>query len=189
MSKVFIDTTEKQPLIEKPKKERKQRAPLSEEKKEILRERLKKAREAKKLKQTTEPKVVKEKVKKEKVVKEKVVKQKEPVFKSEYKKINIIRHPQPKRVPKDTRTQELEDLRSELLLLKENGRKKEISDLKNQVNSLKEKNKEKKQSPAPSKVVKERSEPPVVPKEADVKKAVKNYSTYKKSIWSELAGE
>ena len=41
---------EEQPILEKPKKERKKRKPMTEEQKQVLRDRLKKAREAKKAK-------------------------------------------------------------------------------------------------------------------------------------------
>ena len=96
----------------------------------------------------------------------------------------------PKRVKPDN-TQELEDLKLELQLLKEAKNKKEVSDLREQVLKLKQKKPELNQlkeepepapTPAPSPVKKERNTMPVVP---EFKK--ENYSTYKKSIWRKLA--
>ena len=175
MSDIFIKE-ESAPLIAqvKEKKPRKARKPLTEEQKDVLRARLQKARDAKKSKKAATPAEVEESA----------PAPSPPVIeKKKAKKFNI-----PKRVKPDN-TQELEDLKLELQLLKEAKNKKEVSDLREQVLKLKQKPPKQLEedpvpapTPAPSPVKKERNTMPVVP---EFKK--ENYSTYKKSIWRKLA--
>ena len=174
MSDIFIKE-ESAPLIEqvKEKKPRKARKPLTEEQKDVLRARLQKAREAKKSKKAAPTPAP-----------ESAPAPAPPVIeKKKAKKFNI-----PKRVKPDN-TQELEDLKLELQLLKEAKNKKEVSDLREQVLKLKQKPPKQLEedpvpapTPAPSPVKKERNTMPAVP---EFKK--ENYSTYKKSIWRKLA--
>jgi len=176
MSDIFIKE-ESVPLIPevKEKKPRKARKPLTEEQKDVLRARLQKARDAKKSKKAGPPPAQTE---------ESAPAPSPPVIeKKKAKKFNI-----PKRV-KPNNTQELEDLKLELQLLKEAKNKKEVNDLKEQVLKLKQKPIQQLEedpvpapTPAPSPVKKERNTMPTIP---EVKK--ENYSTYKKSIWRKLA--
>ena len=182
MSDIFI--TEKglgEPLLEslgkKEKKPRKQRKPLTEEQKDVLRERLAKAREAKKNKSPKSPK-------EPKATKEpKAPEPKEP--KETKKKFNI-----PKRVPAPD-VQKLEDLKLELQLLKEANSKKELADLQAQVNKLKQRP----PTPIPTPTPKPAPTPTPAPspietkKERNIEPKIENYSTYKKSIWAKLAQE
>ena len=131
---IFIQTQEKDTalLLEKPKKEKKARAPLSDERKQQLRDQLARAREAKKNKKTPPPPpptpelapIVEKKVRKPRAKKERNV---EP----------IVPHPRPIIIPKSNAEQELADLKLELSLLKEAGKKREIDELRTQVKALK----------------------------------------------------
>ena len=172
---IFIQTQEKDtvPLIEKTKKTR---APLSEERKQQLREQLARAREAKKLKKTPPPPpptpelapVVEKKVRK-------------PRAKKERNMDPIVPHPRPVIIPKSNAEQELADLKLELSLLKEAGKKREIDELRSQVKALKSVKPPK--LPEPLQQLEEEPEPEKEPIEVkELKK--QNYSTYKKSIWA-----
>ena len=175
---IFIQTQEKDtaPLLEKPKKEKKARAPLSDERKQQLRDQLARAREAKKNKKTPPPPpptpelapIVEKKVRKPRVKKER---SQEP----------IVPHPRPIKVPMDTAQQELADLKLELSLLKEAGKKREIDELRTQVKALKTVRPPK--LPEPLQQLEEEPVPKSEP--IPVKEFKKeNYSTYKKSIWA-----
>ena len=173
---IFIQTQEKDtvPLIEK--KEKKARAPLSDQRKQQLREQLARAREAKKLKKTPPPPpptpapspVVEKKVRK-------------PRAKKERNMDPIVPHPRPVIIPKSNAEQELADLKLELSLLKEAGKKREIDELRSQVKALKSVKPPK--LPEPLQQLEEEPEPEKEP--IEVKEFKKqNYSTYKKSIWA-----
>jgi hypothetical protein len=171
---IFIQTQEKDtvPLIEKPKKEKKARAPLSNERKQQLRDQLARAREAKRTKNAptpvpspAPPKEIEKKVRKPRAKKERNV---EPV----------VPHPRPVTSPKDTAQQELADLRLELSLLKEAGKKREIDDLRTQVQALKSVKPPKLPEPL------QQLEQDPVPKSEPIEVKKENYSTYKKSIWA-----
>ena len=175
---IFEVPEEKIPLIEveeKPKKAKKARAPLSDERKAQLREQLKRAREAKTAKKLGVSKVVEP-------VKVVVAPEPEPEPVKKVRKPRAKKepaHPKPVPIPKDNRTQELEDLKLELSLLKESNKKKEIDELRLQVANLKKPKSAPKieiQEKSPEPQVKVYSPPP------EFKKA--NYSTYKKSIWA-----
>ena len=175
---IFVKIEEKDtvPLIEKPKKEKKARAPLSEERKQQLRDQLAKAREAKRNKNAppapppspAAPKEKEKKVRKPRAKKERNV---EPV----------VPHPKPVKVPMDTAQQELADLKLELSLLREAGKKKEIDDLRTQVKALKSVRPPK----LPERLQQLAEEPEPKSEPIEVKEFKKeNYSTYKKSIWA-----
>ena len=175
---IFVKVEEKDtvPLIEKPKKEKKARAPLSEERKQQLRDQLAKAREAKRNKNAppapppspTPPKEKEKKVRKPRAKKERNA---EPV----------VPHPKPVKVPMDTAQQELADLKLELSLLREAGKKKEIEDLRTQVKALKTV----KPPKLPERLQQLEEEPEPKSEPIQVKEFKKeNYSTYKKSIWA-----
>ena len=182
---IFVKVEEKDtvPLIEKPKKEKKARAPLSEERKKQLRDQLAKAREAKRNKNAppalppspapTPPKEKEKKVRKPRAKKERNA---EPV----------VPHPKPVKVPIDTAQQELADLKLELSLLREAGKKKEIEDLRTQVKALKTV----KPPKLPEQLQQLEEEPEPKSEPIQVKEFKKeNYSTYKKSIWAGFADD
>ena len=169
--------------VEKPKKERKKRKPMTEEQKQVLRERLAKAREAKKLKK--EGKVVAPKApKKEKVLMK--VEEKTPIPKAEMVK--------PVKV-KDELAEMKEQLR--LLQTRNKQQEKELTKAALEKEKLKKmgldyiakaKSAQKKNMPTIEEQVDE-SEPSktVVNTEQPIAEKPKaRYSTYKKSIWSQF---
>ena len=175
---IFVKVEEKDtvPLIEKPKKEKKARAPLSEERKQQLRNQLAKAREAKRNKNAPPappPSPTPSKEKEKKVRK--------PRAKKERNVEPVVPHPKPVKVPKNNAEQELADLKLELSLLREAGKKKEIEDLRTQVKALKTA----KPPKLPERLQQLEEEPEPKSEPIQVKEFKKeNYSTYKKSIWA-----
>jgi len=179
---IFIQTQEKDtaPLLEKPKKEKKSRAPLSDERKQQLREQLARAREAKKNKKTPPPPPPTPAPSPAPVV-EKEKKVRKPRVKKERNVEPMVPHPRPVIIPKSNAEQELADLKLELSLLKEAGKKREIEELRTQVKALKTVKPPK--LPEPLQQLEEEPEPEKEP--IEVKEFKKqNYSTYKKSIWA-----
>jgi len=172
--------------VEKPKKERKKRKPMTEEQKQVLRERLAKARAAKKAKK--EGKVVQPKVEKPKVEKKKVelkVEEKTP--------IPTFKAPMVKPVPvKD----EMAEMRAQLKLLQTRNKQQEKELMKAALEKEKLKKtgldflqKAKLAKEKQMATIKEEVEVPKVKapvKEQPVAPVKKRYSTYKKSIWSKF---
>ena len=175
---IFVKVEEKDtpPLLEKPKKEKKARAPLSEERKQQLRDQLAKAREAKRNKNAPPPPTPAPSP-----VPEKEKKVRKPRAKKERNVEPVVPHPKPVKVPMDTAQQELADLKLELSLLREAGKKKEIEDLRTQVKALKTV----KAPKLPERLQQLEEEPEPKSEPIEVKEFKKeNYSTYKKSIWA-----
>ena len=194
---VFIDPTKDPVVAEKPKKAKKPRAPMSDERKAKLREQLAHARLVKKIKKQEElelikkhkeePKVVKEEpvvvVEEPKVVKEevvvveepKVVKE-EPVVKSE---IQLMKEEIEKLKKSNSDKSELATLKKEMAELKASAKayakakkdaSKKIIDHKLKTNIT---------AKPINRPLKESVDTPTVPSKP-------RYSTYKKSIWSGL---
>lgn len=170
--------------VEKPKKERKKRKPMTEEQKQVLRDRLKKAREAKKLKK--EGKVVPPPAPK---VELKV----EPKVEPKVEKPKKVKAPA---VERNVHNEEMDAMRKELNLLRTRNKQHEKElvraslekeKLKKQGLDILASYKAKKVDKMPT-IVEEKVEKPQVPVTAVAPKEVKpkRYSTYKKSIWAQF---
>jgi len=169
--------------VEKPKKERKKRKPMTEEQKQVLRDRLKKAREAKKLKKegkVVPPPAPKVELKVEPKVEPKVEKP---------KKVKAV-------VERNVHNEEMDAMRKELNLLRTRNKQHEKElvraslekeKLKKQGLDILASYKAKKVDKMPT-IVEEKVEKPQVPVTAVAPKEVKpkRYSTYKKSIWAQF---
>jgi len=170
--------------VEKPKKERKKRKPMTEEQKQVLRDRLKKAREAKKLKKegkVVPPPAPKVELKVEPKVEPKVEKP---------KKVKV------EAVERNVHNEEMDAMRKELNLLRTRNKQHEKElvraslekeKLKKQGLDILASYKAKKVDKMPT-IVEEKVEKPQVPVTAVAPKEVKpkRYSTYKKSIWAQF---
>ncbi len=167
--------------VEKPKKERKKRKPMTEEQKQVLRDRLKKAREAKKLK------------KEGKVVAPKVELKVEPKVEPKVEKPKKVKAPA---VERNVHNEEMDAMRKELNLLRTRNKQHEKElvraslekeKLKKQGLDILASYKAKKVDKMPT-IVEEKVEKPQVPVTPVAPKEVKpkRYSTYKKSIWAQF---
>ena len=165
MSEIFVPEIK---IIneEKPIKVKKPRKPLSDERKAQLRIQLATARLAKK---NAKAKVVKTVEEPEPPTK--------PAPKPKKPKAKVVK--EIPKVIKSNNEQELEDLKTELRMLKESNSLTEKNNIKKEIASIKERNKLPKIPEAP--------EPEPTPKPLEIPEFKKeNYSTYKKSIWKQF---
>ena len=173
--------------VEKVKKPRKKRAPMTEAQKEVLRERLKKAREAKKAKKEGKPAPAKADSKVEKPKKEKVemkIEEKVPIptFKAEMVKPVPIKD-------------EMAEMRAQLKQMQTRNKQQEKELLKAALEKEKLKKtgldflaKAKAAKQKPLQTIKEdvAESKPAVTIEQLAAPVKKRYSTYKKSIWTKF---
>ena len=195
MSELFVENDSVQVPVEPVKKPRKKRAPMSDEKKAEFAAKMKAAREKKKALAKQPEKPVKEKVEKVEKVEEPPASAEAPV---KQKKERVLRH-----VPNelDSHLLLINSLKADIaeLKLQQNSKKDldEIKQLKNELKAIRSQKKKdekvkavvvknpKVEEPSASARASEAaraSEPVPVP----VPVAKPRYSTYKKSIWSNL---